>query len=64
MAEFVKLRVVAAELSICPKTVRRMVEDGEFPKPVVMGGNDRWLRSEVDQWKAERIAERENGGAE
>ena len=59
MSEFVKLRAIAVDLSIGPSTIRAMVAKGDFPKPVVMGGCNRWIKSEVDAWKENKISERD-----
>lgn len=34
---------------------------GTFPKPVRVGCRSLWVESEVDQWIADRIAERDMG---
>jgi len=39
---------------------RRMRKDG-FPRPIKVGRrNVAWLKSEIDAWEAERIAERDS----
>lgn len=45
------LKEVADELRVAPRTVQRMVADGDFPAPIQLGSNrPRWLRSEIDAW--------------
>jgi prophage regulatory protein len=40
----------------------RLVKEGEFPKPVRIGGcRNAWVESEIDAYIAERIAERDQG---
>lgn len=35
---------------------------GTFPRPVRVGCRSLWVESEIDQWIADRIAERDMGG--
>lgn len=35
----------------------KLIQDGQFPKPVKLGRSSRWLRSEVEAWLQERIVE-------
>ena len=35
----------------------KLIQDGQFPKPIKFGSSSRWFRSEVDAWLQERIAE-------
>ena len=41
-------------------SIERYHRDGRFPKPVKLGPNRvAWLKSEVDSWIADRVAERD-----
>ncbi|EMM6941450.1 AlpA family phage regulatory protein [Morganella morganii] len=35
----------------------KLIQEGQFPKPIKLGRCSRWLKSEVEQWLQERIAE-------
>lgn len=35
----------------------KLIQDGEFPKPIKLGRSSRWLKSEVEQWMQKRIAD-------
>ncbi len=35
----------------------KLIQDGEFPKPIKLGRSSRWLRSEVENWLQQRITE-------
>jgi prophage regulatory protein len=59
MSEFLKLKAVSADISIGGSTIRKMVAKGEFPKPVTIGGCNRWVASEIAAWKERQIAERD-----
>lgn len=37
------------------------VTAGDFPKPVKIGRRSLWVEAEIDQWIADRIAERDVG---
>jgi len=40
----------------------RMTKDGQFPKAVSLGYKSRaWVESEVDEWIASRIRDRDHG---
>lgn len=35
----------------------KLIQDGEFPKPIKMGRSSRWLKSEVENWVQQRISQ-------
>ncbi|PCO26499.1 helix-turn-helix transcriptional regulator [Morganella morganii] len=35
----------------------KLIQEGQFPKPIKLGRSSRWLKSEVEAWLQERIAE-------
>lgn len=35
----------------------KLIQNGLFPKPIKMGRSSRWLRSEVEAWVQQRIAD-------
>lgn len=34
----------------------KLIQEGEFPKPIKLGRSSRWLISEVEQWVQKRIS--------
>ncbi|MGY5958063.1 AlpA family transcriptional regulator [Kosakonia sp. BK9b] len=34
----------------------KLISLGEFPKPIKLGRSSRWLKSEIEAWVLERIA--------
>jgi excisionase family DNA binding protein len=52
--QMLTLKDVAHLLQVSPRTVRRMVESGEFPKAVPVGRGERWTLGEVRQWQLRR----------
>jgi prophage regulatory protein len=57
-AQLIPLPEVLERLGISRPTLYRYVAAGTFPKPIKIGPMSRWLQSEVEDWIAERIAER------
>ena len=46
-----------------PESIMRLVRENRFPKPVVLGPTKiAFVESEIDQWIADRIADRDSGG--
>ncbi|WP_323093963.1 helix-turn-helix transcriptional regulator [Klebsiella quasipneumoniae] len=33
----------------------KLIQDGEFPKPIKLGRSSRWFKSEVESWMQQRI---------
>lgn len=55
---------VRQKTGLCRAHVHALAAQGRFPKPLklVPGGRaSGWLLSEIDQWIADRIADRDNG---
>lgn len=54
---FVRLPEVKALTGLSRSTVYERIRDGQFPKPVGLGGrNVGWVESEVSAWIEARIA--------
>ena len=47
MEKMLCLKDVAGLLGICPRTVWRLVQREEFPRPVKVGAASRWKYSEL-----------------
>ena len=43
-------KALADELSVCTKTIDRMVESGKLPKPSDKFGKAIWARSVIEAW--------------
>ena len=41
---------VADALSVRPSLVRQWVRQGSMPKPVEIGGQQRWVLADLQQW--------------
>lgn len=35
----------------------KLIQDGQFPKPIKMGHSSRWLKSEIEEWVNKRVAD-------
>ena len=35
----------------------KLIQDGEFPKPIKLGRSSRWYKSEVETWMLQHIAD-------
>lgn len=65
MKRLLSIREVCALTSISRTTLWHKVREGQFPKPISLGGGIRkaFLAEEVDDWIAERVAERDGRAA-
>ena len=59
---FVRLPVVRELTGLSTAQLYRMMQDGSFPRAVVLGPNARaWRLSEIKAWQVERVAARDTG---
>ncbi|HHP1028178.1 TPA: helix-turn-helix transcriptional regulator [Klebsiella quasipneumoniae] len=35
----------------------KLIQGGQFPKPIKMGRSSRWLKSEIESWVQQRITD-------
>ena len=54
---FVDMKFITRFTGMTDKWFYKLIQDGEFPKPIKLGRNSRWLQSEVEAWVQLRIAE-------
>lgn len=55
--QFVDMKFITQLTGLTDKWFYRLIQDGLFPKPIKLGRSSRWLRSEVEAWLQQRIAE-------
>jgi prophage regulatory protein len=62
---YLKVGDLSALLGVARSTIYRWVNEGHFPKPVILGPEDkasnsstRWLRTEVQEWLDSRPREK------
>ena len=53
----VDMKFITKLTGLTDKWFYKLIQDGQFPKPVKFGRSSRWLKSEVEAWLQERIAE-------
>lgn len=55
--QFVDMKFITSLTGLTDKWFYKLIQDGEFPKPIKLGRSSRWLKSEVENWLQVRIAE-------
>ena len=45
---------LAKRFSVCRTTIWRWCREGEFPKPVKLGGSTRWRLGDLEAWEAQQ----------
>jgi len=62
--ELIDMNGVSKLTSLSHSSIRRLVRDDEFPKPIQLtDGRKAWIRSEVVAWSRDRIASWRAGAA-
>lgn len=54
--QFVDMKFITRLTGLTDKWFYKLIQEGEFPKPIKLGRSSRWLKSEVDQWLQARLA--------
>lgn len=49
--QYLSDKSLAKRFSVCRTTIWRWSREGEFPKPVKLGGATRWRLSDVEAWE-------------
>lgn len=55
--QLVTMAFITQLTGLTDKWFYKLIQDGEFPKPIKMGRSSRWLESEVEAWLQQRIAQ-------
>ncbi len=55
--KLVNMAFITAFSGLSDKWFYKLIQDGQFPKPIKLGRSSRWLRSEVETWMQKRIAD-------
>lgn len=53
----VDMKFITKFTGLTDKWFYKLIQDGQFPKPVKFGRSSRWLKSEVEGWLQARIDE-------
>ncbi|SUW65479.1 Predicted transcriptional regulator [Buttiauxella agrestis] len=55
--ELVDMVFITTYTKMTDKWFYKLIQDGVFPKPIKLGRSSRWLKSEVETWMQQRIAQ-------
>lgn len=55
--QLVDMSFIANYTKMSDKWFYKLISDGVFPKPIKLGRSSRWLKSEVESWMLQRIAQ-------
>ena len=55
--KFVDMAFITQLTGLTDKWFYKLIQLGEFPKPIKLGRSSRWLQSEVEAWLQARIAQ-------
>ncbi|MCG9528819.1 AlpA family transcriptional regulator [Providencia rettgeri] len=55
--QFIDMKFITQLTGLTDKWFYKLIQDGEFPKPIKLGRSSRWLKSEVELWLSVRIQE-------
>ncbi|MEC4046068.1 MULTISPECIES: helix-turn-helix transcriptional regulator [Proteus] len=61
--QFVDMKFITHLTGLTDKWFYKLIQEGEFPKPIKLGRSSRWLKSEVEQWLQARIDESRGGNS-
>ncbi|MCL6328389.1 AlpA family transcriptional regulator [Pectobacterium carotovorum subsp. carotovorum] len=53
--QFVDMTFITQLTGLTDKWFYKLIQLGEFPKPIKLGRSSRWLQSEVEIWLQQRI---------
>ncbi len=60
MGAIIRLPHVIQKTGLCRSAIYNLIRAGKFPKQIKLTQRSSgWLESEIDQWLADRIAERD-----
>ncbi|MBA0217737.1 helix-turn-helix transcriptional regulator [Pectobacterium brasiliense] len=53
--QFVDMTFITQLTGLTDKWFYKLIQLGQFPKPIKLGRSSRWLQSEVETWLQQRI---------
>ncbi|WP_049246009.1 helix-turn-helix transcriptional regulator [Morganella morganii] len=53
----VDMKFITKFTGLTDKWFYKLIQEGQFPKPIKLGRSSRWQKSQVEAWLQERIAE-------
>lgn len=61
--QLVGMAFITTYTEMTDKWFYKLISEGQFPKPIKLGRSSRWLKSEVETWMQQRIADSRGNGA-
>ncbi|EGE7877456.1 helix-turn-helix transcriptional regulator [Cronobacter sakazakii] len=55
--QLVDMAFITTYTEMTDKWFYKLISEGLFPKPIKLGRSSRWLKSEVEAWVQQRIAD-------
>ena len=55
--QLVDMAFITTYTEMTDKWFYKLISEGQFPKPIKLGRSSRWLKSEVESWMQQRIAD-------
>ncbi|EAO8345746.1 TPA: AlpA family transcriptional regulator [Salmonella enterica subsp. enterica serovar Stanley] len=55
--QLVDMTFITTYTEMTDKWFYKLISEGQFPKPIKLGRSSRWLKSEVEAWMKQRIAD-------
>ncbi len=55
--KLVDMAFITEFTGLSDKWFYKLIQEGQFPKPIKLGRSSRWLKSEIEVWVLERITE-------
>ncbi|EMR0738763.1 AlpA family transcriptional regulator [Citrobacter sp. Cb022] len=55
--QLVDMAFITTYTEMTDKWFYKLISEGQFPKPIKLGRSSRWLKSEVETWMQQRIAD-------
>ncbi|NEY29454.1 AlpA family transcriptional regulator [Escherichia coli] len=55
--QLVDMAFITTYTEMTDKWFYKLISEGLFPKPIKLGRSSRWLKSEVEAWMQQRIAD-------
>ena len=55
--QLVDMAFITTYTKMTDKWFYKLISEGLFPKPIKLGRSSRWLKSEVEAWVQQRIAD-------
>lgn len=53
--KMVDMKFITEFTGLTDKWFYKLIQDGNFPRPIKLGRSSRWMQSEVESWVHERI---------